>query len=116
MITKIGMDAVFHALSHSTRREILDLLAEQPGSPVGQVASHFDCSRIAVMNHLRVLEEAELVLSEKDGRARLLYLNVVPIQLIYDRWTDAYSGHWASKLTFIKQAAERKAKKRVKNE
>ncbi|MEL7239820.1 MAG: helix-turn-helix transcriptional regulator, partial [Planctomycetota bacterium] len=68
--------------------------------------------RIAVMNHLAVLEGAGLVLSEKDGRSRRLYLNVVPIQMIYDRWTDDYSGCWASRLTAVKYAAERSARKK----
>ena len=110
MITNEDMDQVFHALAHETRRLILDLLREEPGQSVGKLAAHFDVSRIAVMNHLSVLEIAGLVVSEKDGRSRRLYLNIVPIQMIYDRWSDAYRGHWASKLTTIKYAAERAAK------
>ena len=101
-----AMDLIFHALAHATRREILDHLRAEPGLAVGKLASNFDVSRIAVMAHLEVLERAGLLVSEKDGRSRRLYLNLVPIQQIYDRWTDEYSSHFASRLTAIKYAAE----------
>lgn len=114
MMTDNDQDLVFQALAHSTRREILDRLKDQPGQAVGALASHFDVSRIAVMNHLAVLEKAGLVTSEKDARSRRLYLNVIPLQLIYDRWTNAYSSHWAGKLTTIKYAAERAAQREGK--
>ncbi|MFK7957368.1 MAG: ArsR/SmtB family transcription factor [Lysobacterales bacterium] len=114
MITDSDQDLIFQALAHSTRREILDRLKDQPGQPVGTLASHFDVSRIAVMNHLAVLEKAGLVTSEKEARSRRLYLNVIPLQLIYDRWTDTYSSHWAGKLTTIKYAAERAAQREEK--
>lgn len=109
------MDATFHALAHATRRSILDRLREEPGLSVGKLAHHFDVSRIAVMNHLAVLEKAGLVVSEKDGRTRRLFLNVVPLQQIHERWTDEYSGHWAGRLTSIKYAAERAAKEKKKS-
>ncbi|MEM1090880.1 MAG: helix-turn-helix transcriptional regulator [Pseudomonadota bacterium] len=112
MLTNNSMDSIFQALAHETRRTILDLLREHPGLTVGQLASHFDVSRIAVMNHLGVLEKAGLVASEKDRRSRRLYLNIMPIQLIYDRWTDDYSGHWAGRLASIKYAAEQAAKEK----
>jgi len=111
MITNEDMDQVFHALAHETRRAILDVLKAAPGLPVGKLAANFDVSRIAIMNHVSVLEAAGLVISEKDGRSRRLYLNIIPLQMIYDRWSDAYSAHWASKLTTIKYAAERNAKR-----
>lgn len=105
------MTAVFHALAHDTRRKILDLLKLRPGLGVGELAQEFDVTRIAVMNHLAVLEQAGLVVSEKDGRTRRLYLNAAPIQMINDRWLDDYTGHWARKLTGIKYAAEAAAAK-----
>ena len=104
------MDQIFHALSHETRRRILDVLRDHPGQPVGVLAQSFDVSRIAIMNHLAVLEKAGLVVSEKDGRSRLLYLNLVPIQMIHERWSDDYGAHWAGRLTGIKYLAEQKAK------
>ncbi len=111
MITDSDMDGIFNALSHSTRRAILDHLRADAGQTVGVLAGKFDVSRIAIMAHLRVLEDAGLVVSEKDGRTRRLYLNAVPIQRVYDRWLDAYSGSFASRLTGIKYAAEQAAKR-----
>ncbi|QFT76997.1 helix-turn-helix transcriptional regulator [Erythrobacter sp. THAF29] len=110
-MTNDDMDEVFHALSHATRRTILDLLRDQPGVTVGKLAGQFDVTRIAIMSHLNVLERAGLVVSEKDGRARKLYLNAVPIQQIQDRWLGEYGAHFASRMTSIKYAAERAAKK-----
>ena len=110
MITNDDMDAVFHALAHSARRRMLDLLRETPGQGVGELAGAFDVSRIAVMNHLAVLEKAGLVVSQKEGRTRRLYLNAMPIQEIHERWIDQYSAYWADRMSFIKQAAERAAK------
>jgi predicted transcriptional regulator len=63
-------------------------------------------SRIAVLKHVRVLEQAGLLYSEKRGRTRQLYFNVVPIQMIHDRWTTEYSALWASRLTEIKYKVE----------
>ena len=111
MLTDSDMDQVFGALSHTTRRTILDHLRSDPGQTVGVLAGKFDVSRIAIMAHLKVLEDANLIVSEKDGRSRKLYLNAVPIQQISDRWLDAYSGSFASRLTSIKYAAEEAAKR-----
>jgi DNA-binding transcriptional ArsR family regulator len=101
-----SMDSIFAALAHPSRRQILDILKEHPGCSVNDVAEHFDVSRIAVMKHLRVLEAAGLLISEKEGRTRQLYFNAVPIQMVYDRWTSEYSALWASKLTRVKYAVE----------
>lgn len=114
MITNDDMDLVFHALAHQTRRRILDLVRDQPGQSVGELAKAFDVSRIAIMNHLKVLEEAELLISQKDGRARRLYLNAMPIKAIQERWIDSFSEVWADRLSFIKQAAEHVAKTNTK--
>ena len=103
------MDAVFAALAHETRRRILDLLRNQPGAGVGVIAAEFDVSRIAIMKHLAVLEAANLIVSQKDGRTRRLYFNAAPIRMIYDRWTDDYSGYWAGELTRLKYLAEARA-------
>ena len=115
MITDDDMDLVFHALAHQTRRRILDLVRDQPGQGVGELAKAFDVSRIAIMNHLKVLEEAGLLVSQKDGRSRRLYLNAMPIQAIHERWIDTYSGYWADRLGFIKHAAEGVAQTLAKN-
>src|ERR1700743_2186355 len=113
MITNDAMDAVFHALAHVHRRHILDAVKASPGVSVGKLAQNFDVSRIGVMNHLAVLERAGLIISEKDGRRRRLFLNAVPIQLIHDRWTTDYSAHGAGRLAGIKYVAEAAAKGRT---
>ena len=100
------MDATFQALASITRREMLDVINRRPGIPVGQLASHFDVSRIAVMKHLAVLEAADLVVSQKEGRVRRLFFNAVPIRMIYERWTDEYAGHWSRLVTNLKSRAE----------
>lgn len=112
MITNDDMSAVFHALSHESRRKMLDILKAKPGASVGELAKAFDVSRIAVMNHLSVLEKAGLVISEKRGRTRHLNLNAVPIRMIQDRWLDAYSEPFAGRVTSIKAMAEAAAKGR----
>ncbi|HZW11311.1 MAG TPA: helix-turn-helix transcriptional regulator [Phycisphaerales bacterium] len=110
-------DLVFAALAHAARRRILDLLVMAPGMTVKAVASHFTISRIAVMKHLAALEQANLIISEKEGRERRLYFNPVPIQQIYDRWTDQYSAFWAGRLVDIQarvqEAAAEKGAKRA---
>lgn len=111
MITDQEMSAVFNALSHESRRQILDILKAEPGLPVGELASRFDVSRIAVMNHIAVLEQAGLLISEKDGRQRRLWLNAAPLQMIQDRWLDGHTEHFARRLTHLKFAAEAAARK-----
>jgi DNA-binding transcriptional ArsR family regulator len=104
-----GLDLLFSALAHPGRRRMLDLLTESPGMSVKALASHFDMSRVAVLKHVRLLEEAELVLSRKEGRTRHLYFNVVPIQLVYDRWTTRYSAFWSERVADIKTRVEGRA-------
>lgn len=100
------MDNVFHALASNARRDMLDIVRDAPGVSVADVARHFDVSRIAVMKHLNVLETAGLLVSEKKGRQRCLYINTVPIQMIHERWTSEYSALWAGKLTKLKYDLE----------
>lgn len=102
-------DAVFQALSNSQRRQMLDIVKSAPGCTVSEVVKHFDTSRIAVMKHLNVLYEADLIVHEKVGRSRHLYFNMVPIQMIYDRWTDEYASFWSGQLADIKYAVENNA-------
>ena len=100
------MDAVFQALAHRDRRRILDLVHHNPGCCVEDLCAHFTTSRIAVLKHLRVLERSQLIHSEKAGRKRRLYFNVVPIQIVYDRWATEYSALWAGKLARLKYRVE----------
>ena len=101
-----SLDSLFQALAHPARRKVLDLLREAPGMSVKALSSHFDMSRIGVMKHIKVLEACELVLSTKDGRTRSLFFNPIPIQQIYDRWTDQYSSFFSSQLVDLKTRVE----------
>lgn len=101
-----SMDHIFHALASSHRRRMLDIIRAQPGATVKALCAHFDVSRVAVLKHLTVLQNANLIVSDKRGRKRHLYFNIVPIQLIYERWTDEYNAVWASHVTAIKQRVE----------
>ncbi|HET9650827.1 MAG TPA: helix-turn-helix transcriptional regulator [Usitatibacter sp.] len=100
------MDAVFGALASEPRRRILDILRKEPGCNVSRVCEFFGIGRIAVMKHLDVLEAANLVVSERAGRERLLYFNPVPIHMIYDRWTTEFSAYWAGRLARLKYRVE----------
>lgn len=100
------MDAVFAALASEPRRRILDILKKEPGCNVNRVTEFFGIGRVAVLKHIDLLEEANLVLSEKVGRERLLWFNPVPIHLIYDRWTTEFSAFWAGKLARMKYRLE----------
>ena len=90
-------DRVFRALADPTRRFLLDLLFEREGRTLrdleGQVE---DMTRIGVMKHLRVLEDAGLVVTRRSGREKRHFLNPVPIKLIHDRWIGKYERRVAA--------------------
>lgn len=96
---------VWKALSDPTRRRILDLLRERNHS-TGELAAEFDLSRYAIMKHLNVLVDAELVSVEREGRTRWNRLNVVPLQAIYERWLRPYEAEWAGSMLSLKRLAE----------
>lgn len=103
------MDEVWKALSNPIRRRMLDVLTEGPAA-TGELASHFaELSRFAVMQHLGVLEAADLVVSRKVGRQRVNHLNPVPIQRISDRWIDRYRRPLATALVDLKVQLESEA-------
>jgi DNA-binding transcriptional ArsR family regulator len=110
MVTYIdrGVDdnLVFKALADPTRRFLLDLLFEREGRTLNELESQVDMTRIGVMKHLRVLEEAELVLTRRSGREKLHFLNPVPIRLIHDRWIDKYTERHATALADLKTNLE----------
>ena len=94
---------VFKALADDRRREILDLLRDGPQT-TGELCAHFKrVDRCTVMQHLRVLEAADLVIAKKSGRHRWNHLNVVPVQEIYDRWISRYARPSVELLTRLKQ-------------
>ena len=99
-------DAVFKALADPSRRRLLDLLFDHDGRSLGELDEEFAMSRFGVMKHLRVLEEAGLVVTRKDGRVTRHVLNPVPIQLVADRWVDKYRAERVTALVDLKTALE----------
>ena len=97
---------VFKALADPTRRFLLDLLFEREGRTLTELESQVDMTRIGVMKHLRLLEEAGLVVTRRSGREKLHFLNPVPIRLIHDRWIDKYTERHASALVDLKARLE----------
>lgn len=107
---------IWKALADPTRRQILDLLKERPRT-TGELCDAFEeLSRFAVMKHLGVLEDAELVFVRPHGRERWNHLNVVPLQTIYERWLRPYEARWASSLLNLKQLIEEKGEKTMTNQ
>jgi DNA-binding transcriptional ArsR family regulator len=105
-------DRIFRALGHATRREILDLLRAAPRT-TGELCGHFDdLDRCTVMQHLGVLERAELVIARTEGRVRWNVLNVMPIKEIHDRWIGAYASGAVGLLARLKRDLEAPAAKR----
>lgn len=100
-------DLVFKALADPTRRFLLDLLFARDGRTLTELESELEMSRFGVMKHLRVLEDAGLVVSRKSGRAKLHFLNPVPIRLIHDRWIDKYTERHVTALTELKAELEK---------
>ena len=99
-------DRVFKALADPTRRLLLDRLFERDGRTLTELESETEMTRFGVMKHLRVLEEAGLVVTRRSGREKLHFLNPVPIRLIHDRWIDKYTVGPASLLAGLKTALE----------
>src|SRR4051812_14807914 len=99
-------DRVFRALADPTRRHLLDRLFERDGRTLTELESELEMTRFGVMKHLRVLEEAGLVLTRRSGREKLHYLNPVPIRLIHDRWIGKYTAHRAATLADLKHTLE----------
>ena len=97
---------MFKALADGTRRHLLDRLFERDGRTLTELESELEMSRFGVMKHLRVLEEAGLVVARRSGREKLHYLNPVPIRLIHDRWIDKYTERHASALAELKSQLE----------
>jgi DNA-binding transcriptional ArsR family regulator len=106
-MNRISEDDVFKALADPNRRRILDLAKARPGITVSELAESFEFTRYAVMKHLRVLENAGLIVPRRAGRKKELHLNAIPIQTIYDRWISQYSALWASSLTSLKYQLEK---------
>ena len=100
------MDEVFKALADPTRRELLDRLYKRNGQTLTALERKLPMSRFGVMKHLKVLEEANLVVTRRRGREKLHFLNPVPIRLVYERWVSKYAEPWAASLTGLKRELE----------
>ena len=99
-------DRVFKALADPTRRFLLDRLFVRDGRTLTELESELEMTRFGVMKHLRVLEQAELVVTRKVGREKRHYLNAVPIRLIHDRWIDKFTERGVSALLDLKRELE----------
>ena len=99
-------DRVFKALADPTRRLLLDRPFARDGRTLTDLESEVDMTRFGVMKHLRVLEEAGLVVARRSGREKLHFLNPVPIRLIHDRWIDKYTERQVSAIADLKQQLE----------
>jgi DNA-binding transcriptional ArsR family regulator len=99
-------DRVFKALADPTRRHLLDRLYARDGRTLLELESELAMTRFGVMKHLRVLEDAGLVVTQRSGREKLHFLNRVPIRLIHDRWIDKFTERRVTALTDLKRELE----------
>ncbi len=102
-------DLVFKALADPTRRFLLDMLFQRDGRTLTELESELQMTRFGVMKHLKVLEEAGLLVTKKSGREKLHFLNSVPIRLIHDRWIDKYTERGVTALADLKSELEGQA-------
>jgi uncharacterized protein YndB with AHSA1/START domain/DNA-binding transcriptional ArsR family regulator len=107
------MDEVFRALADPTRRSLLDELFRADGQTLSALEQRLPMTRFGVMKHLRVLEEAGLVVTRRRGREKLHFLNPVPIRLVHDRWVSKYAEPWAAALTGLKHRLEERTMEKV---
>ncbi len=107
------MDEVFRALADPTRRGLLDELFREDGQTLTALEERLPMSRFGVMKHLKVLEEANLVVTRRRGREKLHFLNPVPIRLVHDRWVSKYAEPWAAGLTGLKRNLEDRTMEKV---
>lgn len=106
MSTEDENDAIFKALSHRARRQILDLLKAEPRT-TGMLCDLIpELDRCTVMQHLKVLEDAGLLVAERRGRERWNHLDALPIQAIHERWIGPYAAYASAMLSRLKQQVE----------
>ncbi|MGO4334533.1 ArsR/SmtB family transcription factor [Labrys sp. KB_33_2] len=106
MSSELKEDLVFKALAHPRRRAMLDHLKEEART-TGMLCEAFaDMDRCTVMQHLKVLEEADLVIVRREGRERWNHLNALPIKRIHDRWISGYATHALTILDKLKADLE----------
>lgn len=102
MSSELQEDAIFKALANGKRRQMLDAIRHAPLT-TGALCEKFpEMDRCTVMQHLKVLEDADLIIPRREGRERWNHLNALPIQAIHDRWISQYAGHAMSVLSALK--------------
>jgi DNA-binding transcriptional ArsR family regulator len=104
-------DAVFKALAHKSRRKLLDALCERNGQTLGELCEYLSTSRQAVMKHLSILEDANLITVTWEGREKLHFLNPAPIQETFGRWVDKFVRQKVQALDSLKQNLEAKRRR-----
>jgi DNA-binding transcriptional ArsR family regulator len=102
----MSMDAVFKALADESRRQLLDRLHKKNGQTLGELCEGIAMSRQAVTKHLAILEEANLVATQKRGREKLHFINPVPINDIAERWIGKFEQNRLAALSALKQSLE----------
>jgi uncharacterized protein YndB with AHSA1/START domain/DNA-binding transcriptional ArsR family regulator len=107
----MDMDDVFRALGDPTRRSLLDELFKQDGQTLSALEDRLPMTRFGVMKHLKLLEDAGLVVTRRRGREKLHFLNPVPIRLVHDRWVSKYTQAWVAALSDLKQGLEKQMEK-----
>ena len=103
----MSMDTVFRALADKSRRRLLDRLRARNGQTLNEMCAGLDMTRQAVTKHLVILEEANLVVTEKRGREKLHYLNPVPIHELAERWIGKFERGRLTALSDLKTRLER---------
>ena len=104
-------DKVFRALASHHRRAILDVLRDQPLTTGALCAQFPELDRCTVMQHLRVLEGADLIIVERRGRERWNHLNPLPIHEIHERWIGPHAARATARLAKLKRELERASPK-----
>jgi uncharacterized protein YndB with AHSA1/START domain/DNA-binding transcriptional ArsR family regulator len=107
------VDDVFRALADPTRRRLLDTLFKKDGQTLHALEKRLPMTRFGVMKHLKLLEDAGLVVTKRRGREKLHFLNAVPIRLLHDRWVSKYTEPWVATLSDLKNRLENNTMERV---
>ncbi len=105
-VLNMNDDAVFRALADASRRQLLDRLYEQNGKTLGELCQGLEMTRQAVAKHLAILEEANLVSAQREGREKLHFINPVPINDIAERWINKFARRQLTALSALKKALE----------
>src|SRR5271156_2911661 len=108
-----AMDLVFRALADPTRRSLLDELFKEDGQTLRMLEERLPMTRFGVMKHLKLLEEAGLVVTRRQGREKMHFLNAVPIRLIPDRWVNKFTAPWVTALSDLKHSLEDRTMRKV---